>query len=275
MSRPAPSREPFHPSCRAALASSSAPSPSRNVAVWQWEKLMPRAGDPRAGDRLGLKPHQVDEIVGTRAKDVLDAAQYWMPDCPWPDKMVQSTVRARHRRRRAHRARWLPEEAPEGATAGAAGDDRSEDVGGAGAASATGAKSAAGQRCRRRPRRPEQKTSSCVVGDASELLVIEDGEFRLTCHHPARAAASTASSRTARGLHLRGQGEGAHAKERADEMFNGDQGEHPDPFDPGRRASAAPRPCTCIHHALALRGDAGVCDGEQPDVRGLAVAAMS
>ena len=38
----------------------------------------------------GLKPHQVDGLVGTRAKDVLDAAQYWMPDCPWPDAMVQS-----------------------------------------------------------------------------------------------------------------------------------------------------------------------------------------
>ena len=59
----------------------------------QWvAKEMPRAEENHAWvmRNLGLKPHQVDELVGTRAKDVLDAAQYWMPDCPWPDTMVQS-----------------------------------------------------------------------------------------------------------------------------------------------------------------------------------------
>ena len=53
---------------------------------------MPRAEENYAWvmRNLGLKPHQVDELVGKSAKDVLEAAQYWMPDCPWPDTMVQS-----------------------------------------------------------------------------------------------------------------------------------------------------------------------------------------
>ena len=59
----------------------------------QWvAKEMPRAEDNYAWvmDNLGLKPTEVDRLVGLPAHEILNAAQYYMPGCPWPDTMVQS-----------------------------------------------------------------------------------------------------------------------------------------------------------------------------------------
>jgi len=59
----------------------------------QWvAKEMDRAEDNYAWvmSNLDLKPDEVERLVGMPAHEVLNAAQYWMPGCPWPDTMVQS-----------------------------------------------------------------------------------------------------------------------------------------------------------------------------------------
>jgi len=59
----------------------------------QWNvKEMPRAQDNYnwVMGNLKLKPNEVDRLVGLPAHEILNAAQYWMPGCPWPDTMVQS-----------------------------------------------------------------------------------------------------------------------------------------------------------------------------------------
>ena len=59
----------------------------------QWNvKEMSRAQDnfDWVMGNLNLQPDQVDRLLGLPAHEILNAAQYWMPGCPWPDTMVQS-----------------------------------------------------------------------------------------------------------------------------------------------------------------------------------------